>query len=319
LEELTVEILKRAVIKEEFVKLLGDFKLAIVLNQFLYWVPKTKDFDKFISEENARRTKNGMKGNITLTEGWIYKSSKELAEETMFCSETTVRECIKKLVALGYLQERENPEYKWDRTLQYRPDLNKISQDLEKLGYFLEGFRTHSQASLESENRSPNPESPHEKPHSHASPDFGDRAPKFEDHSPSSGNRTLVSRGAIPENTTREYSFPKSDSDESEKRATLISQNNSTESESPNQESEPNNSKITPPSTVMEVVEYFHETGIPTDPQRFFFFYEARNWKGINNWKLAARSWRDMGYTDMSDSFYDDTYISPRSAEPHQR
>jgi len=41
-----MEALKRIVIKEELVVLTGDYRKAILLNQFLYWSERVKDFDK---------------------------------------------------------------------------------------------------------------------------------------------------------------------------------------------------------------------------------------------------------------------------------
>ena len=38
--------LKRVVIKEELFALTGDFKEAIILNQFIYWSERIRDFDK---------------------------------------------------------------------------------------------------------------------------------------------------------------------------------------------------------------------------------------------------------------------------------
>lgn len=49
--------LKRMVIKEELVDLTGDFKLAIVLNQMMYWSERVHDFDLFLQEENEKLNK----------------------------------------------------------------------------------------------------------------------------------------------------------------------------------------------------------------------------------------------------------------------
>ena len=43
--------LKRVVIKEELVELTGDFRPALILNQFIYWIEKMYDTDKYILEE----------------------------------------------------------------------------------------------------------------------------------------------------------------------------------------------------------------------------------------------------------------------------
>ena len=56
-------------------------------------------------------------------------------------STRTIRKYIKQLLEQGYLAQRKNPKYKWDKTIQYRVDLYKIQLDLGKLGYALEGYR----------------------------------------------------------------------------------------------------------------------------------------------------------------------------------
>lgn len=133
--------LKRAVIKEELVELTGNYKSALILNQFIYWIERMKDTDKYIQEEKERSLKSGIKCDLQLSCGWIYKSVKELNEELMLdASIPTLRKYIKELVAKGYINERRNPVHKWDKTLQYRVDLIKVQMDLMKLGYVLEGY-----------------------------------------------------------------------------------------------------------------------------------------------------------------------------------
>ena len=56
-------------------------------------------------------------------------------------SKSTIGRYIKQLVEKGYLHQRRNPKYKWDKTMQYRVDLYKVQLDLAKLGYALEGYR----------------------------------------------------------------------------------------------------------------------------------------------------------------------------------
>jgi len=129
--------LKRVVIKEELVELTGDYIGALVLNQFIYWSERTKDFNKFIEAEKQRDA--GL--SVDFTNGWIYKTSEELSEELMLgLSISTMRRHLSKVVQSGYLLERNNPKYAWDRTLQYRPNMVKIQTDLHKLGYSLEGY-----------------------------------------------------------------------------------------------------------------------------------------------------------------------------------
>lgn len=129
--------LKRVVIKEEFVALTGDHVKALVLGQFLYWMDRRRDFDKFIEEEKGRNPEI----NMPLSYGWIYKKASELAEELMIGkSETTIRRAIIDLVDSGFVMERSNPNDKWDKTKQYRPDLWAIKSGLEENGYQLEGY-----------------------------------------------------------------------------------------------------------------------------------------------------------------------------------
>ena len=133
--------LKRAVIKEELVALTGDFASAIVLNQLIYWSERVSDFDKFIEQEKARAEEHGENINIDTTCGWIYKTAEELSEETMLnVSRQSMRSYLKKLIDSGYIQERANPKYKWDKTKQYRVNIAKIQTDLKEIGYCLEGY-----------------------------------------------------------------------------------------------------------------------------------------------------------------------------------
>lgn len=134
--------LKRAVIKEELVKLTGDYKSAILLQQMIYWSERVKDFDTFLKEER-KRASNEESNQTDLTHGWIYKTSEELSDETMLnITPESTRKYLKKLINKGFLHERRNPKYKWDRTMQYRVDIAFIQEELNKNGYNLEGYAT---------------------------------------------------------------------------------------------------------------------------------------------------------------------------------
>ncbi|HEY0090236.1 MAG TPA: transcriptional regulator, partial [Candidatus Lokiarchaeia archaeon] len=105
--------LKRAVIKEELVELTGGYREAIILNQFIYWSERICDFDKFIEEENKRRIENA---EIEKTNGWIYKSIKELKTEVMInLSESNFKRYVNVLIEKGFISKRTNPKYKWDK------------------------------------------------------------------------------------------------------------------------------------------------------------------------------------------------------------
>lgn len=136
--------LKRVVIKEELVKLTGDYKKAIILQQFIYWSERTKDVDKFLAEEKKRLADHGIDetdAKIDFQNGWIYKTAEELNDEIMLgMTKTGISPHIRYLVEKGWIDSRRNPKYKWDRTMQYRVNIIKIQKDLHNLGYSLEGY-----------------------------------------------------------------------------------------------------------------------------------------------------------------------------------
>ncbi len=151
--------LKRAVIKEEYIAITGDFEKAIILNQFIYWSERVNDFDVFIKQENDRAIKNGYTETDFLN-GWIYKTAEELSQETMLnLSVATIRKHIAGLIQLGFVDERTNPKYKWDRTRQYRVNLVNIAQALFDKGFPFEDYKIqlrfleNKNGSLEIENR----------------------------------------------------------------------------------------------------------------------------------------------------------------------
>ena len=136
-----MERLKRAVIKEEFIAITGGFEKALILNQFLYWSERVSDFDEFIKQENERAVQQGEEPR-ELTNGWIYKRAEDLSSETMLnLSKQRIRAYITELVEEGFVDERENPKYKWDRTKQYRVNLVNIVNALQEKGYTLEGYK----------------------------------------------------------------------------------------------------------------------------------------------------------------------------------
>jgi DNA-binding MarR family transcriptional regulator len=135
---------KIAVIKEEFVRLTGDFMKALVLNQMIYWSERMGDTDRYIQEEKARAEKfTGESPDFGLSHGWIYKKAEELVDELMVgIHQTTMAKHLNSLVESGWLDRRRNPKYKIDKTYQYRVNLLKVQQDLDKLGYTLRGKKS---------------------------------------------------------------------------------------------------------------------------------------------------------------------------------
>jgi len=142
--------LKRAVIKEEYIALTGDYREAVILNQFIYWSERVKDYDKFIKEENRRRQVNTGEEEIDLQNGWIFKTIKELKDEVMInLSDGNFSKYVKKLVEKKFLSKRRNPKYNWDKTFQYRVELLFIQKELNKLGYAIEGYKDNRFSKIE--------------------------------------------------------------------------------------------------------------------------------------------------------------------------
>lgn len=133
--------IKKAVIREDLLSITNDYRKAIILNQFIYWSERVSDADKFIKKENEIAKNNGEEER-ELFYGWIYKTAEELADEVMLgLSASQIRRYISDLVDMGYISKRNNPKYKWDRTLQYRVNLVNIAKDLKKNGYPLSDYK----------------------------------------------------------------------------------------------------------------------------------------------------------------------------------
>ena len=170
--------IKKAVIREDLLSITNDYRKAIILNQFIYWSERVSDADKFIQKENEVAKSNGEEER-ELFYGWIYKTAEELADEVMLgLSASQIRRYISDLVDMGYISKRNNPKYKWDRTLQYRVNLVNIAKDLKKNGYPLSDYRIEI------------PENEKSNAHECA---INNEPMK---------NQTQVSEEAIPENTT---------------------------------------------------------------------------------------------------------------------
>ena len=138
--------LKRAWVKEEFVALTGDYRRAIVLDQFLQMHSRVRQWDAVLRAEFERAKKYWRYGEPELVEpkyrdGWIRQSIDEMVEESMLGgSRNKMREDISKLVDGGWLERRQSPSVKMDKTYEYRVQVGRIAEDLHRLGYALDGY-----------------------------------------------------------------------------------------------------------------------------------------------------------------------------------
>jgi hypothetical protein len=130
-EYLRAPISDVSIIRREFVELTGNLFSAVILNQLLYWTLRVKDFDYLLEEE--RRFQPDC--NVLPRHGWIYKTAKELNEETMLgLSPPSIRKYLKILIDEGWIDERSHPTERWDHTTQYRVNLRQLQEDLLENG-----------------------------------------------------------------------------------------------------------------------------------------------------------------------------------------
>lgn len=187
---------KIAVLREGLLALTGNFNAAIILNQFIYWAECKAESDAMYAKEIEAYEREYGDVNFKPTFGWIYKSSVELAEETMLgLSPASMRKFIKQLVDSGFLQERRNPKFKWDRTMQYNVNLKFIQQELQKLGFVLNGYKFDTKQVTDEKNAADNTDMEDEK----------SKIPflKNKNQNSESKNQNTKNSKAIPEITTK--------------------------------------------------------------------------------------------------------------------
>ena len=134
--------LKKIILREDLFAITKETYTAIILGRFIYWLDKTKDFDDYIEEERQRGKVLGKEIDFPLTNGWIYKKADDIIEECMLdISKTTTMRIIDKLIKAGYLKQRTNPRFKFDKVYQYRVDIIKVCEDIKSLGYSVDEYR----------------------------------------------------------------------------------------------------------------------------------------------------------------------------------
>lgn len=281
-----MEKLKRVVIKEELVWLTGDFIKAAILQQFLYWTDRMKDVDTYILQENARAEQHGYDTTQDLTEGWVYKTAEELAEETMLkLSVPTMRAHIKTLTDKGYLNQRKNPKYRWDKTTQYRVDLIKVSNDLAENGYFLEGYKN---LCLQMTKTPPSPQNTEVKKFNIDEKKVDASELKNLTSELRNLNSELGNLTAIPEITTE------TTTDMFLKEKETKEKNKVASKDAPSLSQKTKKRFIKP--TLEEVKEYCQEKNYDISPEQFINYYESCGWeikKGqkMKDWKAAVNGW----------------------------
>ena len=126
------------ILREGLVSATGHHVEAAILRSFLYWTERLWDFDQFMYEESMSGECN-IQGESPES-GWVEKTAGDLLKELIPpASRHAIRRHLKSLVRKGFLYERKDPVYPWERTIQYRVNLVRLQKALARRGYFLEG------------------------------------------------------------------------------------------------------------------------------------------------------------------------------------
>ncbi len=131
----------------------GKHCAAALLNHFEHLTNSKLDEAEQVKIRNQIAAKQGLP-QLTLDGLWIYKTQTELKAELLgMFTEKTIREHLKWLQEKGFLYRRNNPNKKWDRTIQYRLDIEKVNSVIASLhsvllpdaiGTFTESNRSES-------------------------------------------------------------------------------------------------------------------------------------------------------------------------------
>ncbi len=100
----------------EYLEITGNHCAAKILSIFEFWTNKLKQMGK--------------------VREWIYKSIARLQEELMGeHGINTIRNAVSILAEKGFIEKRHNPHIKYDRTYQYRLNVEKVQEALHSLIY----------------------------------------------------------------------------------------------------------------------------------------------------------------------------------------
>lgn len=149
-------------IKEEFVALTGDFKSAALLHKLLWWQSFMFQMDKDIMEEVKFLRDQGQENlakrkEETLTHGWFFKQYNQMEKEMMgFIKKSTAEEKMKTLIKEKWVLVKRSDK-KTDKKNYYKMNIEKIQEDLHKLGYVLNGYKLSISENRTTENTSEDP------------------------------------------------------------------------------------------------------------------------------------------------------------------
>ena len=132
--------MKKAVLREDLMKITDDVVQAMVLGQMLFWTKTLDKVNDWLFEENKRLAEYDLPQH-EYNYGWIYKSAKQMREDLMNAfSEDAIQRAFASLTKSGVLLKRNNPLCGYDRKLQYRIDLILLRRKLKEIGWEMTDF-----------------------------------------------------------------------------------------------------------------------------------------------------------------------------------
>lgn len=105
---------------------------AALLNDFEYWQNYKFAHASQKAIENEIASRGGLPAQDT--DLWIYKKQSDLKENLFnIWGMNKVRDNLNWLVNVGYIWQRNNPKYAWDRTLQYQLNIDAVQKQIDAL------------------------------------------------------------------------------------------------------------------------------------------------------------------------------------------
>lgn len=127
LEVLSVPGVKRISYSEVELTLCdGDHAAANLLGIMIYWNRVKVRSNPQVLAENERRAKDGL--DSIEVDRWVYKTYEGFVDDSMGnLKRHDVKRGLKLLLERGFIEDRNNPRFQWDRTKQYRLNVDAVN------------------------------------------------------------------------------------------------------------------------------------------------------------------------------------------------
>lgn len=123
-----------AVIREDYLAICeNNHCAAALLNVLEYWTNIKLANREQAQKDNAIAQREGIPA-LQDESLWIYKTQAEFKEELLgLFGDTKIATALRLLEEKGFIQTRNNPRYKWDRTVQYLFQMEVIQPEIDTL------------------------------------------------------------------------------------------------------------------------------------------------------------------------------------------